>query len=615
MNRQARRALSSGAGLLLIACSSSDLGETSTEVAGVHTGGGGSAAGGLPDQGAAGAGVGGASLPGTSLPEASVPGAENLGGSASTPGGTGGSAGTNPGGDPAPPPLAGSGTAAAPPGTGGSDTGGSGTDPSTPEPPPGPEACLGPTPKLSVEYLEQTTIADMGMPFDPNTNDLLGPANWNTNYGKAPELIPVAHGNGFDVLWRDTSAEEPTGYVVRIEPQEDTYAITRAYRVALLGTLMGFARDPEGNYYYATGVDEDDAINEQNPPPGQHRPDIVRVVRFSPGGCVEMESDVGVAREAARGDSEPIVNPMVAGSSRLAYGNGHLALVHSINTAPDENAVRHQKALTTHLDAVTGAATRTSTMWVSHSFDQRLFWDGQGFVELHLGDAYPRQIALGRFTATDSAETYGLYAPKGAEGDNATYTRLGGIAPVADGDWGYFVVFATDRSAELGSEQWQALVGTRDVALVRVRRDFAEIRPREGGYVDTSGSLHRVQSSGEMVDNYVHWLTEYGEGDSEVYAGRPRIAALEGDRFVVLWERWEPGQRREQFVGTFGLEIDAGLQVLTPTTRLSEGHIPRGDDLLSLGDRAVWAYGDEEQGTLELEFVGPGLQVQTLSLR
>ncbi len=601
MNRQARRALALGAGALLIACSSDHSSET-TEVTRANTNVGGGAEPPGPELSLGGA-MGGAT---------SSSGSESLGGAASAPGGMGASAPVATGTGSAPPSSGdGTGTEAAPPGAGGTDTS---TDSTTAGPDPVAEPCTGPTPTLSVESLETTRIADMGTPFDPNRDDLLGPANWNTNYGKAPELIPVLHGNGFDVLWRDTRAEEPTGYVVRIEPQGETYAITRAYRVALLGTLLGFTRDPDGNYYYATGVDEAEAIDERDPPAGQHRPDIVRVVRFSPGGCVEMESDVGLAREAAKADSEPIVNPMVAGSSRLAYGDGHLALVHSINTAPDAKAVRHQKALTTHLNAATGVATRTSTMWVSHSFDQRLFWDGRGFVELHLGDAFPRQVALGRFTSTQSAETYGLYAPKGAEGDNATYTRLGGIAPVTNGDYGYLVVFATDRSTELGSEQWQALVGARDVALVRVRRDFAELSPRDGGYVDTSASLHRVQSAGETVDNYVYWLTEYGEGDSEIHAGRPRIAALTGDRFVVLWERWEPGQRREQFVGTYGLEIDADAQVLTAAKQVSDHHIPRGDDLLSLGDRAVWVYGDEEQGSLELQFVGPGLQVQAFSL-
>jgi hypothetical protein len=69
-----------------------------------------------------------------------------------------------------------------------------------------------------------------------------------------------------------------------------------------------------------------------------------------------------------------------------------------INTDPDWNigGTRHQKALSTRLDATSGAIIRTSSVWVSHSFDQRLLYDGEGIIEHHLGDAYPRYIVFAR---------------------------------------------------------------------------------------------------------------------------------------------------------------------------------------------------------------------------
>jgi hypothetical protein len=80
-----------------------------------------------------------------------------------------------------------------------------------------------------------------------------------------------------------------------------------------------------------------------------------------------------------------------------------------------------------------------------------------------LGDAYPRAIALGRFNAGDEGTaTYELFKPKGETGDNNTFTRLGGIAPIATGDMGYVVVFTTER----GSETAERLNGTRDVVTL-----------------------------------------------------------------------------------------------------------------------------------------------------
>ncbi len=39
---------------------------------------------------------------------------------------------------------------------------------------------------------------------------------------------------------------------MHIAPSGATYAVTHAYRVGLLGRLMGLTKDDAGNYYYAT---------------------------------------------------------------------------------------------------------------------------------------------------------------------------------------------------------------------------------------------------------------------------------------------------------------------------------------------------------------------------
>ena len=161
-----------------------------------------------------------------------------------------------------------------------------------------------------------------------------------------------------------------------------------------------------------------------------------------------LEIDSDAAREKADAESEPVINPMTAATSRLAHHGGRLALLHGINTGYDADVdARHQKALTTHFDAMTGAVTRTSTMWVSHSFDQRLFWDGCGLHRAAPGrrlSARHRARSLLAMPRT-APDTYELFKPKGETGANNTYTRLGGIAPIAAGDFGYVVVFTTER--------------------------------------------------------------------------------------------------------------------------------------------------------------------------
>lgn len=473
---------------------------------------------------------------------------------------------------------------------------------------------------LKVSLLATTAIAMMGTPFDTDGDDT-SPWSSSTNYGSAPEIVALPDGESLDVLWQD-HATDPDGnqadpnknakkaFVVRIEKGLAGYAVTRAYQVDQLAHIMGLAKDELGNYYVATGVDEDADLTPTVPAEGMHRPGIVKLIKFDQNGCKLLEIDADAAREKADAESEPIINPMVAATSRLAYHGGRLALLHGINTGYDAAVdARHQKALTTHFDAMTGAVTRASSMWVSHSFDQRLFWDGLGFTELHLGDAYPRAIALGRFNdEPDGTATYELFKPKGEEGANDTYTRLGGIAPIAAGDFGYLVVFSTDR----GPETADILNGTRDVAFVRVSRGFDDMDETGSAYVDGSAT-QSVSSSGEQVSNKLSWLTDYAADSAQ--ADRPRVAAAGADQFIVLWERWTgTSDRQSQFDGLHGLVLGADGVVKVPPQRLGQPHLLRGDDLVSLGARALFVSGSAASKKLSLNLIGADLALETVEI-
>jgi len=487
--------------------------------------------------------------------------------------------------------------------------------------PTGGAAACAPTEGLKVTRLTTTAIAMMGKPFDSD-GDKTSPWGWDTNYGKPPEIVALPDGESLDILWQDHSADparnqmDPNknakkAFVVRVEKGATGYAVTRAYQIDQLAHIMGLAKDENGNYFVATGVDEDADLTPDMPGPGMHRPGIVKLVKFDVNGCKSLEIDADNERAKADPKSQPIINPMVAATSRLAYHDGRLALLHGINVDYDPKVeARHQKALTTHFDATTGAATLTDSMWVSHSFDQRLFWDGTGFVELHLGDAYPRSIALGRFNDGKSGtETYELFKPKGELGDNNTFTRLGGIVPIATGDLGYLVVFATDRDASATTE---ILNGTRDLAFLRVSRGFATMDEKGTTFVD-GATTQEVMSSGKAVSNKLNWLTDYTADAAQV--DRPHVAAITGDQVVVLWERWTgTDDRASAFAGTQALVLGTDGVVKVMPKKVSDHHLSRGDDLVSLGAQAAFVAGDGTAKKLTLNLLASDLTVTAVEL-
>jgi hypothetical protein len=484
----------------------------------------------------------------------------------------------------------------------------------------GVSACA-PSAGLKVTRLDTIAIAMMGTPFDSD-GDKTSPWGWDTNYGKPPEIVALPDGENLDILWQDHGADparnqdDPNknakkAFVVRVEKSASGYAVTRAYQIDQLAHIMGLARDENGNYFVATGVDEDADLTPTMPADGMHRSGIVKLVKFDVNGCKSLEIDADDERAKADAKAEPVINPMVAATSRLAYHEGRLALIHGINVDYDPDVMaRHQKAMTTHFDAATGAATLTASMWVSHSFDQRVFWDGSGFVELHLGDAYPRSIALGRFNdGKNGTKTYELFKPKGDLGDNNTFTRLGGIAPIATGDLGYLVVFATDRSP---TETGAILNGTRDMAFLRVSRGFASMDEKGTTFVD-GAVTQEVTSSGKAASNKLTWLTDYAADAAQ--ADRPHVAAISGDQVVVLWERWTgTADRQSMFGGTQGLVLGNDGAVKVMAKQVSEHHLLRGDDLVSLGAQAVFVSGQSASKKLTLNLLAADLTVTAVDL-
>ncbi len=460
-----------------------------------------------------------------------------------------------------------------------------------------------------------TTVGELGLtPFDVNQQDLVGPHQHPAMYGKTPEIVVEASGDGFDVLLQDYSDGPGKAWLLRFERDDDDYVIVRALEAPILDRIMGLARDDTGNLYVASGVDEADEVTVEYPAENDYRSGVVRVVKLDPEGSIAFDTDLDLAREAADDDPEQLIKPMVASTARLAVGGGRVALVHGINTPPDDGGVRHQKAITTHLDATTGDVVRVSSMWVSHSFDQRIFHDGTGFMEMHLGDAYPRTIVTGR-VAEESSRSYALFHIKGPTGANNTYTRLGDFAMIeGDSTFGYLALFATERSEgtdPMGSHE--RVAGVRDLAIVRYRRDFESTDRDTDALLDSAmPDSQTVSSGGETATNTLRWLTDHQGESATTHAERPKLVSLGDDRFIVLYERWSLAGESYSFDGTWAMRIDHQGAVEEGPERVSDSHLPRGDDAFGLEGGGGWLTGDLDSGELTLHVVAADLSYRAI---
>lgn len=450
-------------------------------------------------------------------------------------------------------------------------------------------------------------VAAVLTPFDVNASDLVGPASWDANYGKHPEIIVAAQGTTLHILAQDYDPNTDwKAVLLRLEPADSGYQITQALtQLPMLDRIMGLAVDDAGNRYYATCVDEAHLVNPYYPPPG-YRSNIVRVIKVSPAGEILFNIDLDVAREGAPIKDAPIINPMVASSARLAVGGDQIALVHGGNTSPDWNinGQRHQRSFFTALDATSGAIITTRGVWTSHAFDQRLLFDGRQILQLNLGDAYPRAIVLGRGFYQDS----NIFAIKGPLGENLTATRLGNAALIEqDPAYKYLVLFATEISDRAGNIFDSKINGPRNLAIVRVRGDNFSVDP-------TLPNILTVESSGVVVTNRLRWLTGYS-AESRLHAERPKLIGIGNDQYIVLWEEWRNvDQETDIFNGVYGMLIDSRGTTLIPAKLLTMSHLPRGDDAVFFQGGAAWVTGDAVQRKLFIHLVDATLQYRVVTI-
>ena len=231
-------------------------------------------------------------------------------------------------------------------------------------------------------------------------------------------------------------------------------------------------------------------------------------------------------------------------------------------------------------------------------------------MEMHLGDAYPRWVVLARIDP--DSNKYPLFHIKGEHGANETRTRLGNVVRLRGAsDYGYLAVFATERTTETeDSGSLDGVSGSRELALVRVSTAFESTDGETGQHLDPElPDVQTVDSAGEQRENKLRWITSYeSEAPSRRHCERPQIVAINDDEALVLWERWDAEGSAAEFEGTYAVLVDELGKVVLGPERISDSHLPRGDDAIEHDGGALWVTGDEKQRSLSLHSVDAELE-------
>jgi|GEM_PF-2729299 len=438
-----------------------------------------------------------------------------------------------------------------------------------------------------------SSITDLGGAIE--TADRNGPDSHGSLYGAKPRLVPSPRGDGsFDIGWQTENGSDKL-YVTHVEESAGNYAAAWHLEVPSLGMIGGLAVSEDGDPIVLTTVDE--AIGGDTAPEETHRANIMQVVRIG-SDCAE------VYREDLRTDFDgdsgrlPLYSPMTAGTARLAVGNGTYVAHFSQNTEYDPGvSQRHQIGRYIVGGSTDGKVTAVQGN-ISHSFDQRLHFDGTDFLSLSLGDASLRGIGLSLTTPAGNKTQRTLFAIKGGDsntggGYNNTFTRLGDVAKSKNGYVSLFSTEANDTHPERVSF-------SRNLALVHSPMGFDALNQEEKYDVvisDTDSGNDGTVSWDVTINDYwgngatgknknVAWITSYDDRLT-AHVERPKLVRWSEDRFFVIWEKWG----LDDYEATYAAIVDEWGNVISPATSLGEARLPRGDDAFLINGHAAWLEG------------------------
>ncbi len=466
---------------------------------------------------------------------------------------------------------------------------------------------------------------------------------------KRPQIVAVPQGDTLYVAYQTWDRAKPTDKVaVTIIPFADIgeKKLVAVRVVPSGGTLVGFAVDDKGRDFILTAKAESFPNNPQG--------DFVEKIAKARRENILVLHAEGIATDLGTEKfiAEPVYGVGNAGSGRLAAGGGYLAATFACRYYAPSDKLIHQQANDLLVSEDLKSVPLKADNAVSHSFDQRLIYDGTDFVTLHQGDQYPVTgliIEKSQTGSKDGARRPPQFAVFSCPtSGNAVFFELGGLAAEPDG---YPVLFTATRNTDEVSPKTieEKTKLPWDVGLLYVVRDF-EKRPwpkkpfdvvgagiLAGGYAkpetftfdnfswDPAASAFSKRES-RTVSRQVAWLTSYTAAKgAATRATAAKFVQLEVGKYVAVWEEQSLTPRGWQYQRTVATtvmisgtkdakEVTAGK----PQPLAGNPRLHRGDDAVAVtlnGKRvAAWVTASDTNRQLTLHAVGVDLKYWAVAL-
>ena len=325
--------------------------------------------------------------------------------------------------------------------------------------------------------------------------------------GEASENIHLPYTSGAYGSVTDSSLAMEGSDIVRVEYCND-HVLVETYDPDGWKLKNTKTIEPELRYFggFYSGADANYLVFGQPNKDESDEVEVIRVVKYDKswnrlGACSVKGANTYV--------------PFDAGGLDMTEWNGELYIHTCHGMYDDGDGLHHQANCTfkiqesdmTLLDSYTGVMN-LSEGYVSHSFQQKIAVDGQTVFRSDLGDAYPRAITLTKTAVGDKFAdpySYGRAVDiPGQSGRNYTGFVLGGL--------------------ELSDDHY--LIAGCGIA----------------GVDQSTRNVFISAGAKDKINKEPIWITSHSEGGA-VNCGTPKLAKLNDNQFLLLWEEYETDER------------------------------------------------------------------------
>lgn len=322
--------------------------------------------------------------------------------------------------------------------------------------------------------------------------------------------------------------------IIIVEYYDDKFTLTSTKPIKYELPIFGAFYETETNYYILSGKEN---------PTESNITEVFRVTKYD-------KSWKRLSSVSLFGECTAI--PFEAGCPRIAHSGNTLIIKTSHKMYRSDDGINHQANVTIAIDTdamtVTEANTGVEsygTGYCGHSFNQFIIYDGENFVGLDHGDAYPRSVVLNKWAADFDYEEYDrlnanpwlsepenpfmrwIVVPEKSTGGSTHYT-LGDPRQIAN-------VSMLDISGETGDNETGVTVGGFECSDSSYIVAGTTVDQSKFGSVETRNVFVSVIGKDCTSDSKptVRKITGYAEGQPS--PSNPQLVKLSDDKFVLMW--------------------------------------------------------------------------------